>query len=296
MVIEHAVAVRKRAGLGAASLGAAAAGMLVLGAQDWSFGGKWLALGSSVVGLASYGLTRRGIVAQVLSRGVAWVVLAPMLVGWVFALYAGHSPGFWAVFMTASPAAALLLARPALHTDEALHAFCPARHRRLFLAGAVACTTAGLLSALVALATGIDGVSGASVGLSALAMGLLGSGLGVARMRTWGVLLGAVTSAATVVAALLATDGWGALALTLAALPGLLLAVTVVVARRSVRSHAAADRVRFSTDSTKARVEEREGALSAVRARIGTVAECDGGELLEARERAREADVACRPV
>jgi hypothetical protein len=276
MGTEQAVRVQTHVRLGAASLGSAAAGMAVLGAQDWSFGGKWLALASSVVGLASYGLTRRGIVAQVLSRAVAWGVLAPLLAGWVFALFAGHFLGFWAVLMTASPAAALLFARPALHTDEARRAFCPARHRRLFLAGAVASAAAGLLAAFVALASGIDGHRGASAGLSALAFGLLASGVGVARMRTWGVLLGAGTAAATLLAASFQSDGLGALALTLPALPGLLLAATVVAARRGARSRATpAGGVRVSVASTEMRVEEREETVPVLRTRIGGVAESD---------------------
>jgi hypothetical protein len=262
--------------------------MVVLGAQEWSSGGKWLALAAGVVGLASYGLTRRGVVAQVLSRGAAWVVLAPMLAAWGVALHAGEFPGFWAVFMTAAPAAALLLARPALHTDEARDAFCPTRYRRLFLAGAVGSTAVGLLSAFGALASAIGGPMGVSAGLSALAIGLLASGVAVARMRTWGVLLGAVTSAATLVAALLASDHTEAFALTLAALPGVLLAATVVAARRAPNPLAApADVARRSIDSGTVRVSEREDALPAVRQRVEVVAESHEEASPEAETAAR---------
>jgi hypothetical protein len=129
---------------------------------------------------------------------------------------------------------------------------------------------------------------GLSAGLGALAIGLLASAVGVMRMRTWGVLLGAVTSAATIVAALFASDHAEAFALTVAALPGVLLAATVVAARRAGPSHAApADVVSASTDSATVDVSEREDALPAVRARVEVVAECHEEESPEAETAAR---------
>jgi hypothetical protein len=210
--------------LASLSLGASAVGLGWLAATDWLLGGWGMAGVTALVAAGAVGLSRRGVVTQVLSRGVAWVVLTPMFFAFADALRWGRWPAAGEVFFAASSGAALLLARPALHTQAARAEFAPYAHRRLFLAGAVASATAGLVAAM-----GAAGMH--SFALGALAFALLASAVGVARMRAWGVLLGIVASVASLGAALIVRDASEIVWLALAAAPGLMLGATVVAAR-----------------------------------------------------------------
>jgi hypothetical protein len=230
--------------LASASLGAASVGMGVMAARDFRFGG-WEILGvAGLVAAGAVGLARRGIVAQVLSRAVAWVVLTPMFFGIVEALYYRRSPDGAALFFAATSAGALLLARPALHTESARAEFAPAAHRRLFLAGAVASVMTGLVVAMSAAAV-------MSWSTALLGTALVAAGVGVARMRSWGVLLGLATSVAAVGAASFASHELIAIGLLLAAMPGALLGATVLGARlRSPRVAPVVDPTRIADRST----------------------------------------------
>lgn len=206
------------------SLGASAVGLGAQALIDRPFG-TWALLGvSAVVAAGAFGLSRRGVLAQVLSRGVAWVVLTPTLFSLAETLHGGRLPSGAEAFFAATSAGALLLARPALHTPEARAEFAPLAYRRAFLAGAVASATAGLVA-------GTAAVADPSIGLAALAFALLASAVGVARMRSWGVLLGVVSSMACLAAALVVHDVFGVVGLALAAMPGLMLGATVTAAR-----------------------------------------------------------------
>jgi hypothetical protein len=210
--------------LASLSLGASAVGLGWLAATDWLLGGWGMASVTALVAAGAIGLSRRGVVTQVLSRGVAWVVLTPMFFAFADAIRGGRLPAAGEVFFAATSAGALVLARPALHTQAARAEFAPHAHRRLFLAGAVASATAGIVAGL-----GAAGMH--SLALAALAVALLASAFGVARMRAWGVLLGIVASVASLGAALMVHDTTEIVWLALAAAPGLMLGATVVAAR-----------------------------------------------------------------
>jgi hypothetical protein len=101
--------------------------------------------------------------------------------------------------------------------------------------------------------TGIVGLAGLShhvgeaVPLIALALSLLGSAVGVMRMRAWGILLGAFTSIVTLIAGAFMHDAAG-LALSVAALPGLMLLLPVVLAKRErAKAEATSARLRVAT-------------------------------------------------
>jgi hypothetical protein len=210
--------------LASLSLGASAVGLGWLAATDWLLGGWSMAGVTALVAAGAIGLSRRGVVTQVLSRGVAWVVLTPMFFALADAIRGGRLPAAGEVFFAATSAGALLLARPALHTQAARAEFAPHAHRRLFLAGAVASATAGIVAGLGAAGTH-------SFALAALGIALLASAVGVARMRAWGVLLGIVASVGSLGAALMVRDITEIVWLALAAAPGLMLGATVVAAR-----------------------------------------------------------------
>jgi len=217
----------------AGSLAAVAVGIAWAGLQESMFVSLRVGLlgVAGMVALASAGLLRRSVLSQVLSRAMAWVVLLPMGLGAVESLTHGHAPPLEALFFGGASAAALLLARPALHTEAARAEFNPVGYRRWFLAGAVA-------SAMAAIVTAFAGAGGllferapAALLPLALAASLLASTVGVVRMRSWGVLLGVLTSMVTLGAAALAGDVYLSLSLVLAALPGLFLAAPIVASR-----------------------------------------------------------------
>ncbi len=89
----------------------------------------------------------------------------------------------------------------------------------------------GIVTALAGVEALFFGPTLGSVGALALAASLLASAVGVVRMRSWGVLLGVLTSMVTLGAAALAGDLGLSLGLVLAALPGLLLAAPIVASR-----------------------------------------------------------------
>jgi hypothetical protein len=221
-----------------------------------------------------------------------------MLVGGSVTLLDGNlSDAAWAALLAATSGAALLLARPALHTDEAKRRFGPARYRRLFLAGAVSSATAGIVAALGAATVFMSSVEGvivtgaagltwqglfAAFPLASLATALLGSAVGVVRMRAWGVLLGVATSAAALVGAAFAHREFDTIGLCLASAPGLLLGATVLRARRAALSAPAKASNAAVAASGQVTFEELEDSLPPFRARIGVIAEGHREELGEA--------------
>lgn len=256
--------------LASASLGAASVGLGVLAIRNLPFGG-WDILGvAGLVAAGAVGLSRRGVVAQVLSRAVAWIVLAPMVFNLVASLHNRQRLDGMTLFFAATSAGSLLLARPALHTASARAEFAPAAHRRLFLAGAVASVMAGLVAGLNALPT-------MSWSMTLLAGALVAAGVGVARMRSWGVLLGLATSLVAVVGAFFARHELTALAFVLAAMPGAFLGATVLGARlRSTRAAPGVDPRRLADRST---------VLPPARTRVALEALDATGDLEDERER-----------
>lgn len=217
----------------AGSLAAVAAGIAWAGLQETMFVSVHVGLlgVAGMVAVASAGLLRRSALSQVLSRAVAWVVLLPMGIGAAESLTMGHAPPFESLFLGGASAAALLLARPMLHTDAARAEFHPVAYRRLFLAGAVASAIAGIVTAFAGAGGLLFAHAPAAVLTLALGAALLASAVGVVRMRSWGVLLGMLTSMVTLGAAALAGDAYLSLSLVLAALPGLLLVAPIAASR-----------------------------------------------------------------
>jgi hypothetical protein len=217
----------------AGSLAAVAAGIAWAGVQESMFVSLRVGLFgvAGMVALASAGLLRRSVLSQVLSRAMAWVILLPMGVGAAESLTMGHLPPLESLFFGGASAAALLLARPALHTDAARAEFNPVGYRRWFLAGAVASALAGIVTAFAGAGGLLFAHAPAALLTLALAAALLASAVGVVRMRSWGVLLGVLTSMVTLGAAALAGDVYLSFSLALAALPGLLLAAPIVASR-----------------------------------------------------------------
>lgn len=155
---------------------------------------------AGVLALAGFGMTRRSLVAQVLSRSAAWLVLLPSLVVSGASFLHGSIPPIEVLGLAASTGAALALTRPMLHDDEARAAFAPKAYRSWFLAGSTASSAVAIIAGGISMvALGREPAMGLAFG--ALSLSLLASAIGVLRMRSWGVLLGAATSLALLFAA-----------------------------------------------------------------------------------------------
>ena len=211
------------------SLLATSAGLLALAIDrffiDWP-----LVAFASLVGVAGLGLSMKSLVLQIFSRATAWIVLAPTLAITVVMALKGTWPDPTAAGFMLGSGAALLLARPMLHSDEAKEAFAPVAFRKTLLAASTASSAAGIITGIAALETFTHHHPLAGIGLSALALSLLASAVGVVRMRAWGILLGGATSFLALLTALAMHDEAG-FAIGLASLPGLLLTLVVVLAR-----------------------------------------------------------------
>jgi hypothetical protein len=249
--------------LAPAALGAAAAGFVAMALERWVYFDVGVLAFAGVVALGAVGLALRSVRAQVLARGVAWAVLAPSLLGLADSLWHGRLPDLPAAFFGATSAAALFLARPMLHTQAARTEFGPVGYRRVFLAGAVASAMTATASALFAFETFRWGSHGPALGMALLAAVLAGSALGVAKMRAWGVLLGAVGSVGALVAAVLSGNELAGTGLALAAIPGVLLASPLVAARLGLGAPRPA-----TAPISAGRVFDEESPL--VRARVAT--------------------------
>ena len=250
---------------------ATAAGVAALGLHDLHWIEWSLVASAGVVGVAGVGIARKSMVAQIFSRAVGWTVFAPAALVAVVSTLVGHHPELTAVALAGSSGAALALARPMLHTPEAKAEFAPSRFRSWLMAGATASTAAAGITGLI----GLDFLYRASHGSThysfaaaaaflTLSASLAASALGVIRMRSWGILLGAFTSLVTLASAAFMHDAAG-LALSLVAIPGLLFfLLPILVAKR--------DRARSEQSSyAQARIAlHDESAELPVRVRIAT--------------------------
>lgn len=233
---------------------ATAAGVAAIGLHDLRWIEWSLVASSGVIALAGVGLARKSMVAQVLSRAAAWVVFAPAAIVTVVSTLGGHHPELAAAAFAVGSGSALLLARPMLHTAEARAEFAPSRFRSWLLAGATASTATAMVTAFI----GLDAISrsmhgwgslSVAAGFLALATALLGSALGVMRMRTWGILLSGLTALATFIVAAVLHDPAAGLALSLTALPGLLFFIMPVLVAKQARAKAERNDTRIALPS-----------------------------------------------
>jgi hypothetical protein len=246
-----------------AALAASAVGFAWSSMQDDGFFSlRWgfIAM-TALTGAAAMALLRRGVLPQVLARGVAWVVCLPMLAGVVGALFYGRLPDAGTTAFAATSGAALLLSWPNLHTDQAMREFGPVGYRRTFLAGAVAAAATGVVAALGAACDLVWGSRHYCLELAALAAAMLATTVGVVRMRAWGVLLGMVTSVAMLGEAVARRGDFTWAGYAIAALPGLLLAAPLLASRLRPEPVAAPVRVArpptaASPPPVRVRVEE----------------------------------------
>ena len=168
-----------------AALAGAACTVAYAGATS-TFGGPLLLVAVLLAG-ASAGIGRRSVLAQVLARGAALTVFGPCVAATVALATRGRLPDAGVLGLTATMAVALALSRPFLHTDAARAEFAPVAYRRWFLAGAVTSVAMSLAAFVQALAATLWTSTAHGLAVGVLGVMLLASGIGVVKMRAWGV-------------------------------------------------------------------------------------------------------------
>ena len=195
---------------------------------DW----RSLAFGTGLAA-AAVGLTRKNVFAQILSRGLAWIVFAPASVVIAVELMKGRLMEPMLTGMGITTGLALFLARPMLDTDEARAQFAPDKFRRSFLAACTATMTIGLVTGMVAWEAMWNNHVLAGVGLAALGTSLLASAFGVLRMRGWGIALATLNAIVSLVTGAIVGDA-GGFAIAATALPGVLFLLPIALAKLGV--------------------------------------------------------------
>jgi hypothetical protein len=198
----------------------------------------FLILLAGVLTASGIGITRRSLVPQIVSRGAAWILLLPALLVTAFSLADGQAPPIEIAGLGVATGAALLLARPMLHTREARAEFSPKVFRRWLLAGSTATAATGFVAGGIALASfAVNGLKAPALGFAALAASLLASAIAVVKMRSWGIFLGALTSVALLVAGVF-VGREEAILLALAAAPTFLMHLLPILVARWSGGHA----------------------------------------------------------
>jgi hypothetical protein len=212
---------------------------------DW-IGMTWAAM----LAVGGLGITAKHLTLQTLSRGMAWVMAAPTALVVGIEAMSSHRIDWPVAALFAATSSALLLARPQLHTKEAREQFHPHRFRKTLIAGSTATAATAYLTGGIALELFRERglVSGSALAFSLLTVTLLAIATAVVRMRAWGILLGAATSAILLVVAAFLRHEEG-MALALLSLPMMVLHLMPILLARWVP--AAPENVRVSASSLR---------------------------------------------
>lgn len=184
--------------------------------------------------LAASGLLfmRRSAMAQTLARGGAWSVIFPGVTVAIMTASRGYALTMHMLWPSLLAGAALIVARPLLGDERARSTFAPVALRSWFLAATATAIGAGIATAELALAyLSIPELFKAGLALALLGTTLLASGIGLVKMRGWGIFLGALSAIVAVVTEL--SFGWHVLTwpLVATAIPGALMVATLLAAR-----------------------------------------------------------------
>ncbi len=184
------------------------------------------------------------IMARAFARATAWATLLPsVFVTILLAAGAHQGPPLHLVLEMALAALALVASRPLLSTDRARASFAPLALRSWFLAAAIGAMSSALMLASLAHVFVRFGFLREVLGMS-LVSGLLAlAGVGVLRMRAWGVASGVVAAAASIPVVAAMYGSFLGVPVLLTAAPGALMGALVVAARAGI-GHPKAEPVR----------------------------------------------------
>ncbi len=200
---------------------------------------------------------RKDATAQILARSAAWSVILPAVTVALIAATHGFVPPPRIFISSAMAAFALIASRPLLEEDEARRTFAPLAMRHWFLASAAAALASGIAIGELALGMAHFHAVRDAFALGALSTLLAASGLGLARMRAWGVALGALSSVVALAIPIVAArpSDHVAGAISFAAIPGLMMLGGIIAARLRVAHRADDVHVRVA-EPTRVSVEE----------------------------------------
>jgi len=241
----------------------AAAALAASGTVATQLAVRWSDLPTSITmatffTLAAIGVTRRSVLGQVAGRALAVIPAVPLL----YELLVKQHASAPILAIGGGAIAALALTRPLLHTDEARAEFAPIRFRRLFLAAATVAFTSGTLFSFASFESAAHGHVASAIGSALLGSSLLGTAVGIVRMRGWGVLLAVLSTVIAFTSA--AFFGVPLAAALLAAAPGFLVGGALATARLAPE-----------TAPLPARVASYEAAPEPARVRVGELEELD---------------------
>lgn len=205
---------------------------LLLVAVGWleSFGHPLLPWFFALGGALFFG---RSALAQTLARGVAWFPTIPIVtVQLIMLFHRGFVlPGWYTLATLGAAVTALVVAHPLVDEEAARASFTPLAMRRWFLASATASVATGIALSSYAHIIG-------SWALAAIGAAFVAAGVGLARMRSWGVFAGAAASA---LALTVGGSVFPFAAITLAtAIPGAMMVGGVLAARAAMRKRVCA--------------------------------------------------------
>jgi hypothetical protein len=210
---------RRAAGVALLTSGATAAGSMLVQFGDGT-SALFLAGFFSAAALA---ISRPSVLGQVIGRGLAILPVIPL----TYEILHGRVDPTLGV-VGGGAALGLLLARPLLHTKEARASFSPVRFRRWFLAAAAMAASGATLYSLVSYEFASRGHLAAAAGTALLATALIGTTVGIVRMRAWGALLGMLSALLALAGALF---GLPAMVVMLSAMPGLVIGGAIAASR-----------------------------------------------------------------
>jgi len=188
-----------------------------------------------IIATGAFLFTRKSALAQTMARGAAWSVILPTVAVSLISWSHGFHPPIVVMLPAMAAGTALLLARPLAFGEEARATFAPIAIRSWLLASATAAIGAGLAVGTLATAFASVHLPTDALVLGSVALSLLASGIGVMRMRAWGVLAGALSSVVAVLSAIhFRTDVILGLSVLATVVPGLMMTLGVLAARAGV--------------------------------------------------------------
>ena len=167
-----------------------------------------------------------------IARAAVWAIFLPTAYASLLLASMGHAPPLRSTIEMVLAIAALVATRPLLSTDRARAEFAPLALRPWFLASAIGSMASGITLARAAAAFCHFSVLWRdAIGLGALAIPFFIAGVGVLRMRSWGIVMGALTALASIPIVAWIRDPIFAAPVLLTALPAALMGALVAIAR-----------------------------------------------------------------
>lgn len=175
---------------------------------------------------------RPSITMVALARAAVWAMFLPTAYASLLLASMGHGPPLRLVVQMALAIAALVVTRPLLSTERARAEFAPLALRPWFLASAIGSMASGIMLARAAEAFAhFHVLARDAIGLAVLAIPFFIAGVGVLRMRSWGIILGALAALASIPIVAWIRDPIFAAPVLLTSIPAALMGALVAIAR-----------------------------------------------------------------